>query len=198
MFNDISSPLALLATRRSGKPRNMIAPGPDAAQLRQLLAVATRTPDHGKLFPWQLVVIDKERRDDFAALLVSAYRAEKPDAGRLEVAAWEEFAHSAPMLVAVLSTPVAGSKIPLWEQQLSAGAVCMNIEHAAHAMGFVACWLTSWPAYSEAVLAALGGVPGKDKVAGYIFIGTAGKPLEERPRPEYDDVVRHWTPGGVA
>jgi nitroreductase len=194
MFNDLSSPIALLSTRRSGKPRNMEAPGPDASQLRHILEVATRTPDHGKLFPWRLVVIDKDRRDDFAQLLVSAYLAEKPDAGRLEIDAMVDFAHSAPMLVAVLSTPVIESKIPLWEQQLSAGALCMNLEHAAHAAGFVACWLTAWPAYSEAVLAGLGGTLGKDKVAGYIFIGSPGKPLAERPRPAYDDVVRHWAP----
>lgn len=194
MFNDLTSPLSLLATRRSGKPRDMVAPGPNGDQLRQLLEIATRTPDHGKLAPWRLVVIGADQRDDFAKLVVTAYRAEKSDAGRLEIDAMEEFSRAAPTLVAILSTPVEGSKIPLWEQQLSAGAVCMNLEHAAHAAGFVACWLTAWPAYNETVLAGLGGQPGQDRVAGFIFIGSPGKQLEERPRPDFDDVVRQWAP----
>jgi nitroreductase len=194
MFNNLSSPLALLTTRRSGKPRHMVAPGPDDAQLRQLLGMATRTPDHGKLFPWRLVVIGPDQRAAFAELIVRAYVDEKPEAGRLELEAMQEFAHAAPSLVAVLSTPVRESKIPLWEQELSAGALCMNVEHAAHALGYVACWLTAWPAFNETVLAGLGGVPGKDRVAGFMFIGTPGKELEERPRPDLDQVVHYWSP----
>jgi nitroreductase len=105
-----------------------------------------------------------------------------------------QFAHQAPALVVVLSTPVEGSKIPLWEQQLSAGAVCMNLEHAAHASGFLACWLSAWPAYDDNVLAAFGGQPGKDRVAGFLFLGSVDRPLEERPRPDYDAVVSQWVP----
>ena len=109
MFNDLSSPLALLQTRRSGKPRDLIAPGPDDAQLRQILEVALRTPDHGKLAPWRFVVVPSTRRAALAELLESAYRAEKPDAGRLEIEAMHQFAHQAPTLVVALSAPVAGS-----------------------------------------------------------------------------------------
>ena len=130
MFNDLSSPLALLQTRRSGKPRDMIAPGPDDAQMRQILEVALRTPDHGKLAPWRFVIVPDDRRDALASLLETAYRAEKPDAGRLEIEAMHQFAHQAPTLIVALSSPVAGSKIPLWEQQLSAGAAIMNLLHA--------------------------------------------------------------------
>lgn len=189
MFNDLSSTLSLLATRRSGKPREMIAPGPDEAQLRRILDLAMRVPDHGKLFPWRFVTI--ENRPAFADMLRQAYLASKPDAGRLELEAMETFAQQAPTLVAVLSTPSQSSKIPLWEQQLSAGAVCMNLLVAAHATGFVGSWITGWPAYSPDVVAALGGAP-VDRIAGFIFLGSPSRELEERPRPAHEAVVSTW------
>ena len=190
MFNDKSSPLALLHSRRSGKPRDMIAPGPDAAQMHAILEAAIRVPDHGKLAPWRFVIVGEDQRDALSDLIVSAYRAEKPEAGRLEIEAMEQFAHQAPALVVALSKPVADSKIPHWEQQLSAGAACMNLLNAAHALGFVGGWLTGWAAYSEAVRDAFGGAD--ECIAGFLFIGTPGRPLDERPRPAYPDVVSAW------
>ncbi|NNM75617.1 nitroreductase [Sphingomonas sp. ID1715] len=189
MFNDLSSPAALLATRRSGKPRDMVAPGPDADQLRAILSAAMRVPDHGKLAPWRMVVI--EDRAAFATLLQNAFKAARGTPDREDVAAIDQFARQAPTLVAVLSTTVEPSKIPAWEQRLSAGALCMNLVTAATAQGFVASWITGWAAFDPHVLRALGGKDG-DRLAGFIFIGSAGQALEERPRPVYDDVVRHW------
>lgn len=191
MFNDPTTPLTLLATRRSGKPRDMVAPGPDAAQLADILHIAARTPDHGKLAPWRFVAIPADRRDAFSALLLAAYRADKPDAGRLEVEAIEQFAHQAPTLVIVLSAPKRESHIPLWEQELSAGAVAMNLLHAATAHGFVASWLTGWATYSPHVRDAFG--TDGDRIAGFVFIGSPSRDLDERPRPDMDRVVTYWT-----
>ena len=189
MFNDLSSPAALLATRRSGKPREMVPPGPDAEQLRAVLSAAMRVPDHGKLSPWRFVVI--EDREAFAAMLQDAFRAARGAADSNDVGAIDEFARQAPTLVAVLSTPVEPSKIPLWEQQLSAGAACMNLVTAAAAHGFVAGWITGWAAYDNHVRDALGGGPA-DRIAGFVFIGSPGRALEERPRPIYEEMVRAW------
>jgi nitroreductase len=189
MFNDLSSPAAFLATRRSGKPRDMVAPGPDPEQLRAILSAAMRVPDHGKLAPWRLRVV--EDRDSFAVLLQNAFKAARGTPDRQDVTAIDEFARQAPVLVAVLSTPLEPSKIPLWEQQLSAGALCMNLVAAATAHGFVASWLTGWAAFDPQVLKALGG-SGNDRIAGFVYIGSPGRELEERPRPVYDEVVRPW------
>lgn len=191
MFNDLSSTAALLATRRSAKPRDMVAPGPDGAQLLQILEAAMRVPDHGKLYPWRFVIVEADRREAFADLLKDAYRAEKPDAGRTELEAMEQFARQAPVMVAVLSTPTQNSKIPVWEQELSAGAACMNLLVATHALGFTGCWLTGWPAYNGQVLESLGGSP-NDRIAGFLFLGSPSRPLEERPRPAYEAVVSTW------
>jgi len=190
MFNDTSSPVALVKTRRSGRPREMVAPGPTDAQLREILEAAIRVPDHGKLAPWRFVIIGADRRDRLAELLTSAYRAEKPEAARLEIEAMVQFARQAPALVVVLSAPVSPSKIALWEQKLSAGAACMNLLTAVHAHGFTGGWITGWPAYSNAVRDAFGSPD--QRIAGFIFIGTPARPLEERPRPVYEDVVRTW------
>lgn len=198
-FNDLSSTSALLATRRSGKPRTMIAPGPEGAQLDAILAAAIRVPDHGKLAPWRFVVIEPDQRAAFAALLHRALReqaAQEPN-GRLrdkDLEAASEFAHQAPTLVVAIFEPVV-SKIPLWEQELSAGAACMNLLVAAHAQGFIGGWLTEWPAYSNTVTAAF---TQTGRIAGFIFLGTAGRELEERPRPDFADVVSRWQDGSTA
>lgn len=191
MLNDTSTPLALLATRRSGKPRDLVAPGPDADQLARILEIAARIPDHGKLAPWRFVIVPLEARDALAAVITTAYRAERPQAARLEIEALEQFAHQAPTLVVVLSAPRTDSHIPLWEQELSAGAASMNLLNAAHAMGFAGGWLTGWAAYSDAVRDAFGASP--ERIAGFIFLGTPSRPLEERPRPEMNTIVRNWT-----
>ncbi len=190
MFNDTTSALALLHTRRSGKPRDMVEPGPDAAELRAIMEAAIRVPDHGKLNPWRFVIIGTDQRDRLSDMLTAAYRAEKPDAGRLEIETMDQFARQAPTLIVALSTPIAGSKIPVWEQELSVGAACMNLLTAAHASGFVGSWLTGWPTYSNAVRDSFGG-PG-ERIAGFIFIGSPSRDLEERPRPDYDSVVKNW------
>jgi len=190
MFNDTTTPLSLLVTRRSGKPRDLVAPGPDADQLHAMIGIAARTPDHGKLAPWRFVIVPDDRRDRLAAVITTAYRAERPDAAAIEIQSFEQFAHQAPTLVVVLSSPRLESHIPLWEQELSAGAACMNLLHAAHAMGFAAGWLTGWAAYSDAVRDAFGAAP--ERIVGFVFIGSPAKQLEERPRPDLGKIISIW------
>jgi nitroreductase len=191
MLNDRSSLLSYLATRRSCRPRDLVEPGPDAEQLRQILEIAARSPDHGKLAPWRFVHVARDRRAAFAEMLEAAYRAGKAEApGRVEIEAVHRFATQAPELIVLLSCPVEG-KIPVWEQQLSCGAVGMNLLHTAAAFGFGGGWVTGWAAYSPEVLEALGCAP-PERVAGFIFVGTAGVELEERARPTLQDVAREW------
>lgn len=192
MFNNLSSPLALLETRRSGRPRDLVEPGPNAGELRQILQIAMRSPDHGKLHPWRFVRVPRDRRADLAALLDRAYRIDNPEPRRLELEANERFAYQAPELIVALSSPTEGHKIPVWEQQLSCGAACMNLLLAAHAMGYAGGWVTGWAAYSPAMREAFGR-PG-ERIAGFLFLGTPGAELEERLRPEYDEVVSLWAP----
>lgn len=191
-FNDRTTPLSLLQTRRSGKPRDLGAPGPSPDQLDQIVAIAARTPDHGKLSPWRFVIVPTEARPVLAQKLVEILRAENPDATARDEEAAAQFATQAPALVVVLSAPVQPHKISVWEQELSAGAACMNLLHAAHAMGFAGGWLTGWPAYSDAVRDLFG--QAGQRIAGFVFLGTPSRPLEERPRGELSQILHRWNP----
>ncbi len=191
MFNDLSSLNSYLSSRRSGRPRNMIAPGPSDEQIEDIVATALRTPDHGKLAPWRVIRIDSDQRSLLAAELAKAYQSDKPDAGRLELEALETMAHQAPTLLVVLFSPVTSTKIPLWEQELSCGAFSMNVIHAIHAHGFVGGWITGWPTYNDDVRDLFGKAP--ERIAGFIFAGTADGELAERPRPELETVLSRWT-----
>jgi nitroreductase len=186
MFNDLTSLPAYLATRRSGKPRDMVAPGPDTATLDAIVKLAMRTPDHGKLFPWRFVKVTD--RQALAKVLESAFVSANADARPAQVEAAVAPALMAPTLVVLLYAPQESAKIPTWEQQLSVGAVGMNLLHAAHAHGFVASWITGWASYDDTVRTAL--CQGQEQIAGFFYIGTAGQALEERPRPDFDAVVR--------
>lgn len=190
MLNDLSTPLSLLQTRRSGRPREMVGPGPTPEQLREIVTVAARTPDHGKLSPWRFVVVEAEQRGDFAALLHEALEANHPDAGPAHHAKADDFAAQGEALVVLLCAPVENHKIPQWEQELSCGAAAMNLLHAAHALGFVGSWLTGWAAYDSTVRAAF--AVGNERIAGFFFFGSPGVPLSERPRPDLTSVVRRW------
>ena len=192
MLNDLSSPLALLETRRSGKPRELVGPGPSREQLQRMLAIAARVPDHGALQPWRFVTVADDQRVALAGLLLKALAAGVPDAGPAHREKELNFAHYPGQLVVLLSAPVQDHKIPVWEQELSAGAAGMNLLNAAHAMGFVAGWVTGWRTYSEIVRAAFC-APG-ERIAGFVFIGHASRELEERARPNVADIVRNWTP----
>jgi nitroreductase len=195
MLNDLSSLLALLETRRSGKPRELIGPGPNDDELERILAIAARTPDHGKLFPWRFVTVGADQRDQLAALLRQALSENDSQATPAHHQKEEDFAHYAGRLIVLVSAPIEGHKIPVWEQQLSCGAAGMNLLLAAHALGYVGGWVTGWRAYDERVRAAFCG-PG-ERIAGFIFIGWPGGELEERPRPPLGAVVRPWVPPNI-
>lgn len=195
ILNDRSSALSLLQTRRSGKPRDLVAPGPTDEELTQILNIAVRAPDHGKLAPWRFVIVAKEQREAFKDLLHSALTAYDPDAAEAHFTKEADFAFQAPTLIVLISAPVRDHKIPVWEQELSCGAVGMNLLHAATALGYIGGWVTGWRAYSDAVNRAF--CEEGERIAGFIFLGTPQSPLEERPRPNLTDLVRNWSPDSL-
>jgi len=190
-LNDRTSTLSLLATRRSGRPRDMVPPAPSPSELDAMLSIAARTPDHGMLSPWRFVVVADDQREGLAELFRAALASEEPDAPPAKVEKAVDLARSAGALVVVLSAPTEAHKVPVWEQQLSCGAAAMNLLWAAHAMGFVGGWITGWQAYSPTVAEAICG-PG-ERIAGFVYIGQPGRELEERPRPPLETIVRHWS-----
>ncbi|HET7315904.1 MAG TPA: nitroreductase [Sphingomicrobium sp.] len=194
MLNDRSSALSLLETRRSAKPRDLVGSGPSEADMERMLAIASRVPDHGKLTPWRFVTVAHDQRDALADVLRKALAEEDPEATDAHFRKEDEFAHYGGTLVVLISAPVENHKIPVWEQQLSCGTVGINLLMAAHALGYVAGWVTGWRAYSPKVNAAFCN-PG-ERIAGFIFIGqqAPGRELEERERPQLANVWKPWQP----
>lgn len=183
--------LDLLLRRRSTSAKAMGEPGPDAEQLRTILRAASRVPDHGKLFPWRFIVFKGVGRELFGHVLENALVARNNRVSE----SLRRFERTrflrAPVVVAVISALSDVKPIPEWEQRLSAGAVCQTLMLAAIASGFGANWLTEWCAYDEIVTESLGLGP-KEKVAGFVYIGTATESLIERERPSLDNLVSFW------
>jgi len=171
---------ARLAVRRSAPAQSLMAPGPSPAEVARILELGARTPDHGKLFPWRFVVMGPQSRAALAGALLPL-ADEQADPGKARKVLSKLTAP--PVTILVVSTPVEGHKVPVWEQQLSAGAVCMNLEHAADALGYSASWITDWYSYDPQAIGLLGIVEG-EQVAGFIHIGTLAEPPLERPRPD--------------
>ena len=175
-----------LATRRSAPAQALTAPGPSPDEIERILTLGARSPDHGKLFPWRFVVMGPESRAALAEALLP-HAARQPDPGKARKVLTKLTAP--PLTILVVSTPVEGAK-PVWEQQLSAGAVCMNLEHAANAFGYSASWITDWYSYDPQALELLG-VRSPEQVAGFVHIGTLAEPPLERPRPDLSTLVVH-------
>jgi nitroreductase len=142
------------------------------------------------LSPWRFVIVDRKQRQALADLLRRALPESDPEASEAHFVKAEEFAFQAPVMIVLVSAPVQNHKIPVWEQQLSCGAVGMNLLHAATALGYVGGWITGWQAYSERVRLAF--CEEGERIAGFIFLGTPRVPLEERPRPDLAQLVRDW------
>jgi nitroreductase len=174
-----------LAQRRSVPAQDIAAPAPSDADLLDMITLAARSPDHGKLAPWRFVILAAETKARILPTLETlAMEQDAPDKAAkvlMKLAA-------PPATVIVISAPVASLKVPVWEQELSAGAVCMNLIHAADAMGYVCNWITDWYAYDPRA-SALFGVKDGERIAGFIHIGTAPAPSLERARPDAAGLV---------
>ena len=186
----IPETMDLLLSRRSGSAKAMTGPGPDANQLRAILTAAVRVPDHGKIMPWRFIVFEGESRNRMGEHLAEC-TAKDRNCTPAQIQQERERFLRAPVVLAVVSRLRERIPIPIWEQQLSAGAVCQTVLIAAHAMGFVAQWITEWCAYDHAVLERIGLKAG-ERVAGYIYIGHPEAPLEDRPRPDIDALVTRF------
>jgi len=183
--------LDLLKTRRSIKPFEMSGPGPSPSELDTILNIGARTPDHGKIVPWRFVVFEGDARKKAGEIFTKVFRAKNVTATADQIQKEQNRFTDAPLVIAVVSKTSQHPKVPAWEQELSAGASCMNIVHAAHALGYAANWLTGWMAFDRDVLTALG-VKADEKVAGFIHIGKAAKPPEDRARPSLGDIVTRF------
>ena len=184
--------ITYLESRRTVPAAQLSEPAPDKKTLARLLKIAARVPDHGKLAPWRFIVYDKSSRQAAVAWLQRRAALEDGPSEAGKRANKALIFGDAPLVVGVVSAPAADPKIPLWEQQLSSAAVCLNLVHAAHAFGFNAQWLTGWYAYDAEACAYLG-LDAGEQIAGFVHIGTPMMPPAERDRPDVESLTTHWT-----
>ncbi|MEM6387672.1 MAG: nitroreductase [Pseudomonadota bacterium] len=189
MPNSNQAALAFLETRRSRPAKTLTAPVPNREELRSLLTVAARVPDHGKLEPWRFLVLEKPSLARLAGTLPATGEALKipPEKVAKEV---ESFAR-AELAVVVVSSPKPSEKIPEIEQTLSAGAVCMQLINAALAAGWGANWLSGWASHDADWRERHLGLMPRESIAGIIHLGTESSKPPERPRPDLD-AITEW------
>lgn len=179
---------AYLETRRSIPAFQMSEPGPSRAEIEEMLKLASRVPDHGKLAPWRFIVYAGPERERISLELAKVAMANKPEMAEDMIQVEKARLTRAPVVIAVVSRAAPHVKIPEWEQVMSAGAVCLNLLMAANALGYASNWLTEWFAFDRNVYPLLG-VASHENIAGFIHIGTEKLHPGERPRPALADIV---------
>ncbi len=190
-LNDQSSLLAFLKSRKSASAKAMSGPGPSAGQIEEIIGIATRVPDHGKLAPWRFVLFEDDARVKVGEAFAKRWAALNPTHGADSLAFQAGLFLRAPVVLAVVSSAAPHVKIPIWEQQMSAGAVCYNVVLAALALGFDAQWQTDWVAYDSETKRVMG-VSEAENIAGLVYVGTTSVPLEDRPRPDAKLLLTRW------
>lgn len=184
--------LAFLARRRSTLARAMTGPGPDQDQLDLILRIAARVPDHRKLAPWRFILFQDAARTEIGSHLAARFQDLNPEMDAERIQFESERFKRAPVVVAVVSSPKDCPRgTPKWEQELSSGAVCLNLLLAARASGFAAQWLTEWYAFDSQIAKSLG-LTENERISGFMYIGTATEHPKERARPDISELVSSY------
>ncbi len=181
-----------LLTRRSVVANKLSEPGPNDEELDLILQAASRAPDHKKLEPWRFVLFRSEAREKFGKVLAKALQNEEEEVSETRLEMELRRFMRAPIVIAVITSFKYEGAVPEWEQILSTGAVCQNTLIAATALGYSAQWITEWYTYNTHVQDAMG-MEEHERIAGFIYIGTASEPPKERKRPNLDEIVTEWT-----
>ena len=181
-----------LLSRRSASAKTLVEPAPDRSSLENILKAAARSPDHGKIVPWRFLILEKKVIPNIAKKILEfgALNAIDPEKLNRNVNTFM----NAPLIVAVVSSPNSIERIPLIEQHLSAGAVCLALLNAAHAEGWGANWLTGWMSYDKNFLKTGLSLSENEFVAGFIHIGTKTIEPKERERPDMKSITS-WLEG---
>ncbi len=177
--------------RHSTPAKALVDPAPDDSQLRQILEVALRAPDHGRLRPYRFIAIRGSARYRLSDLFGRAIQQREPD---VEPAYLQKQKHKplrSPLIVVVVASLIESEKIPEIEQMLSAGAAAHNILLASNALGFGSIWLTGANAYDPFVRTELG-LAQNERIIGFIYLGTPELRIPSRELPPLDDYLSDW------
>lgn len=180
--------LDFLLSRRSRPAKTLTGPVPDDDALQVILRAAARSPDHGKLEPWRFIVLRPAALQRLAALVRERGHALDREPADIEKAA--RAYQDSGLAVVVVSAPKPSPKVPVIEQQYSAGAVCLALLNAALASGWGANWLSGWASHDRAFVETGFGLSADENIAGILHIGTETAAPPERPRPDLNAITR--------
>ena len=178
--------MALIEARQTILPKRLAAPGPDAAQLQQILAAAAHAPDHDRRIPWRFVIVPPARRVDLAEVFARSLLERDSQAAAQQVEQAREKAFRAPLLMlAIAQLAPQDDDIPDLERLVSAGCAIQNMLLVATAQGYGSS-LTSGKALVSAPLRELFGLRPNEHALCFINIGTptTRKPSRVRPQPK--------------
>lgn len=185
--------ITAIRSRRSTAPVNDAAP--TDAELRRHLAVAAHSPDHAALRPWRLISIRGAARQQLGQALVTGFGDEP---GTPAAAKTASRPLRAPLLVAIVCTPVDHPKVPAWEQLAATAAMISTLQLVLFDAGWTAMW-RSGPAVELPEVRHLLGLAGREQLLGWLYIGglTGAAPegasdadtpaVGERPDPQVGD-----------
>lgn len=182
---------SFLSLRRSANKAMIAAPGPTGDELDAIIAAATRVPDHRRMAPWRFIIFEGDARADFGSRAADVQKREDPAATDADLASTRALMLRAPTVIAVISNPTDDGKTPVWEQELSAGALTYNLLLAANAAGWAGVWLTEWISFSKGIDRLLG-LSDTERVAGFVYLGTASGDPQERARPDTAALISRW------
>ena len=185
--------IELLRSRYSAS--KLGAPAPSAEAVEAMLEAAARAPDHGRLQPWRLILIEGDARRSFGEILAESLARRNPLAGEPVLAREREKALRAPLIIVVTTRCDRSGNIPIVEQIISAGCAAHGLMLAAFAQGLGAFWRTGEAAYDEAVKGALG-VGSDDLIIGFIYVGTDTGGAPSRSRPVVQELAHRWDGDG--
>ncbi len=188
MPEQYSQVIEFMRNRRSVPAKTMSGPGPEDSEIAQMIEIASRVPDHGKIAPWRFRRYHPAYCEVLGEKFVARALELNPEMSEDLIEIERTRFTRVPVVIGIFSAPVIDHpKVPVWEQQLSAGAAAMNLLIAANAFGWDAQWLTEWIAFDETLASALGVKPG-EKIAGFVYIGTRTMPKTERDRPAIEEI----------
>lgn len=180
-----------LALRRSANKAFIGGPGPDPDKLDAVLTAATRVPDHRRLSPWRFIILEGDARQAFGEKAAEVHKQENEFASDADLEATKALPLRAPCVVVLVSSPKDDNRTPVWEQELSAGALGHNLLLSANAAGYAGVWLTEWISFSKGIDQVLG-LSSRERIAGYFYLGKATADPQERARPDPADLISRW------
>lgn len=165
---------------------------PTPAQLALMFKAALRAPDHGGLHPWRFLTVAGDDRIQLGELFLQAALSGDPEMSAAKRTKLLSMPLRAPLLVIVIACIQDHHKVPVIEQQLSAGVAAQNLLLTAFAQGVGGIWRTGDMAYSPQVMKGLG-LAENEQLIGFIYLGSPPERIKKVHFLDPADFVQGWS-----